>query len=90
MAGCPPPAARVEGADPTCCPTCGSGDLFTIRIMRRDGGEGRGAYCAGLYDRDRRRFVRRSCGFSGSVPEPGTGCDPDDDRVVGAAARTGS
>jgi hypothetical protein len=85
MAGSPPPAAREQGADPACCPGCGSGDLFTIRIARRDGGEWRGVYCAGQYDRGRRRFVRRSCGFSGSILEAGARSGRDDDRVVAAA-----
>lgn len=54
------------------CPNCGSGDLFEIRLRRGPGRERRAAYCAGLYDRDRRRIVSRSCGYSegeaGAVP----------------------
>jgi hypothetical protein len=46
------------------CPNCGSGDLFEIRLRRPAGGERRAAYCAGLYDRQRRRIVSRSCGYS--------------------------
>ena len=46
------------------CPRCGRGDLVAIDVARRGGGRGRGLYCAGLYDRDRRRFLRPSCGYS--------------------------
>ena len=46
------------------CPNCGSGDLFEIRLRRATGGERQAAYCAGLYDRRRRRLVSRSCGYS--------------------------
>ena len=65
----PPPYARAESADPSRCPGCGSGDLFTIEVARREGGVWRGVYCAGEYDRDRRRFLRRSCGYAGAVVE---------------------
>lgn len=54
--------AGVAKGDP--CPRCGGGDLVTIDVARRGGGRGRGLYCAGLYDRDRRRFLRPSCGFT--------------------------
>ncbi len=71
MARAVPPAAEGRGTDgrdgderPR-CPRCGSGDLFATEVARRDGGVARAAYCAGLYDRDRRRFLRRSCGYSG-------------------------
>lgn len=50
------------------CPNCGSGDLFDIRLRRSQGGERRAAYCAGLYDRTRRRIVSRSCGYSEGEP----------------------
>jgi len=33
----------------------------------------RADYCAGSYDRDRRRFLRRSCGYAGlpdAAPAP--------------------
>ena len=69
MAGPLPPAARARDASLARCPECGSGDLFTIEITRRDGGVWRGVYCAGEYDRDRRRFLRRSCGYAGAVVE---------------------
>jgi hypothetical protein len=67
----PPPYARAEAADPSRCPGCSSGDLFTIEVARREGGVWRGVYCAGEYDRDRRRFLRRSCGYAGAVAEVG-------------------
>jgi uncharacterized protein (DUF983 family) len=51
------------------CPECGSGDLFTIEVRHRDGGARRGVYCAGEYDRDRRRFLRRSCGYADAPVE---------------------
>ncbi len=53
----------VDRPDDRRCPHCGSGDLFEIRLRRGAGVEKRAAYCAGLYDRDRRRIVSRSCGY---------------------------
>ncbi len=50
------------------CPRCGAGDLFVVRMARRGGGVAASAYCAGLYDRERRRFVRRSCGYAAPAP----------------------
>jgi hypothetical protein len=50
------------------CPNCGSGDLFEIRLRRSQGRDRRAAYCAGVYDRDRRRIVSRSCGYSEGEP----------------------
>ena len=69
MAGPLTPAARARDADLARCPGCGSGDLFTIEIARRQGMAWRGVYCAGEYDRDRRRFLRRSCGYAGAAVE---------------------
>jgi hypothetical protein len=60
-----PPALPERSAGMTLCPECGSGDLFLIEITRRNGDAWRGAYCAGTYNRERRRFVRRSCGYAG-------------------------
>ena len=59
--------AGARPGDPAAprCPECGSGELFLIDVARRDGAVWRGAYCAGLYDRERRRFLSRSCGFAG-------------------------
>ena len=72
------PAPATDGArtvNGEACPRCGRGDLVAIDVARR----GRGLYCAGLYDRDRRRFLRPSCGFSdylcvdaGAAPEEGS------------------
>ena len=50
------------------CPECGSGDLYTTEIARRDRGAWRGVYCAGEYDRDRRKFLRRGCGYADASP----------------------
>jgi hypothetical protein len=58
-----PPLRAAAGL----CPACGQGDLFDLRITRRDG-EWRGVYCAGAYDHERRRFLRRSCGYAGEPP----------------------
>ena len=69
MAGPLTPAARARDADLARCPGCGSGDLFTIEIARPQGMAWRGVYCAGEYDRDRRRFLRRSCGYAGAAVE---------------------
>ena len=60
-----PGGARAREATAPRCPECGSGELFLIDVARRDGGVWRGAYCAGLYDHDRRRFLSRSCGYAG-------------------------
>ena len=49
---------------PQRCPRCGTGDLFLMDVVRRPaGGVAQAAYCAGVYDRDHLRFVRRSCGY---------------------------
>jgi len=49
------------------CPSCGVGELFSIEVTR-NGGEIRSVtYCGGDYDRERRTFLRRSCGYSGSL-----------------------
>jgi len=82
MAGPLPPAARAREANPSRCPECGSGDLFTIEVARRDGGVWRGVYCAGQYDRDRRRFLRRSCGYAGAVVEVRVACAEAGDVVL--------
>jgi hypothetical protein len=71
-----PPAAEAESRGGTGggggrCPRCGSGELFLIELARPGAVAGRAAYCAGVYDRERRRFVRRSCGYSGAAPEGG-------------------
>ena len=71
MHGTTPSASRAvrwisvaDRPDGRRCPNCGSGDLFEIRLRRSQGRDRRAAYCAGLYDRDRRRIINRSCGYS--------------------------
>jgi hypothetical protein len=71
-----PPALASDAAqdrDPpgVRCPRCGSGDLFVLEVARRGGQMSRAAYCAGFYDRNRRRFLRRSCGYAGGSPDDG-------------------
>ncbi len=56
----PPATAR--------CPACGDGDLFALRIAGRAGGMMEAVYCAGAYDHDRRRYLRRGCGYAANVP----------------------
>ncbi|HEV8700099.1 MAG TPA: hypothetical protein VGV60_02380 [Candidatus Polarisedimenticolia bacterium] len=60
-----PPALPARDVGGTRCPECGSGDLFLIEVARQDGNIWHGAYCAGEYNHERRRFVRRSCGYAG-------------------------
>jgi hypothetical protein len=64
------------------CPRCGSGDLFVVRMARPGGDAASGAYCAGVYDRERRRYVRRSCGYAGT----GTTATPVTAIPAGSAA----
>jgi hypothetical protein len=68
----PVAASRRTGLPETIvpsCPCCGTGDLFLIAVTRGAGEVLRVGYCAGVYDRDRRRFLRRSCGYSGPESE---------------------
>jgi hypothetical protein len=60
-------ARPVRGATvaPSRCPACGVGDLFILRIARRGRIDGDAVYCAGSYDHDRRRYLRRGCGYAG-------------------------
>ena len=51
------------------CPRCGTGDLLVTAVARHGGGVWSGAYCAGLYDRERRRYLRPSCGYSGECSD---------------------
>jgi hypothetical protein len=76
----PPPAragrrgSRGQDHGPRRCPRCGTGDLFDIAVGARQGAVRHAAYCAGVYDRQRRRFLARSCGYSeGSVAAATTG-----------------
>ena len=65
MARYVPPFSAVVDAEVPRCPRCGSGELFRIDVTRPDNKVWQGAYCAGVYDRERRRFLRRSCGYAG-------------------------
>jgi hypothetical protein len=48
------------------CPRCGQGDLVDA-LLGIDPRAGVWTfYCAGVYDRERRRLVQRSCGYLGS------------------------
>jgi len=87
MAGPLSPAARARDADLARCPGCGSGDLFTIEIARPQGIAWRGVYCAGEYDRDRRRFLRRSCGYAGAAVAGEPGAGEVRDRTVAVAGQ---
>jgi len=64
--GCAPATGETQGIDR--CPRCGAGDLFSIEVCGGRGGAWRAVYCAGVYDRERRRFLRRSCGLAERVP----------------------
>lgn len=74
-------------APPGRCPACGDGDLFTATVARRADGVRpvTVTYCAGAYDRGRRRFLRPGCGYAGGPPvaEP----QPDQPAPLPAAAR---
>jgi hypothetical protein len=73
----PPPPERADADHPSRCPECGSGDLFTLAIRQRDGAAWCFVYCAGAYDRDRRRFLRRSCGYASRSVQVTSGGGPD-------------
>ncbi|MFQ5876939.1 MAG: hypothetical protein ACE5JH_04500 [Acidobacteriota bacterium] len=51
------------------CPSCGWGDLFPVDLTRQGREVWRGAYCAGVYDRGRRKFLQRSCGYAGPLAD---------------------
>ena len=79
-----PPPAR-EGAigfwaaaeKPPRCPWCGTGDLFGIALRWGHEEVRQAAYCAGVYDRERRRFLRRGCGYwQGSAATRTVGAGP--------------
>jgi hypothetical protein len=85
MAGALFPAARGQDAVRARCPVCGFGDLCSIRIARPLGEVWRGVYCAGEYDHDRRRILRRSCGYAGAEHDgalDAAGMAPADVSVV--------
>jgi hypothetical protein len=58
-----------EPPDPR-CPRCGAGDLFVTRVLRGASPPVDVEFCVGIYDRSRRRFVRRSCGYAGPPAAP--------------------
>lgn len=68
---------RGRETPPGRCPACGDGDLFTATVARGASGDRPATvtYCAGSYDRGRRRFLRPGCGYAGgqpaAEPEPG-------------------
>jgi transposase len=72
-----PPASPAGESGAPRCPECGSGDLFLIEITRQQGDVWRGAYCAGEYNRERRRVVRRSCGYAGESRRADEARPPD-------------
>lgn len=57
-----PPEAR--------CPRCGTGDLLVTRVLRGAMPPVDLEFCVGVFDRGRRRFVRRSCGYAGRPGPP--------------------
>ena len=82
-ARCRPRPARCAGRPSSIVQTVAAvhiagGDLFEIRLRRSQGRERRAAYCAGLYDRQRRRIVSRRCGYlegegEGAIVAPSRG-----------------
>ena len=46
------------------CPRCGAGDLLVTRVLRGASEPVALEFCVGVYDRGRRRFIRRSCGYA--------------------------
>ncbi|HET8946672.1 MAG TPA: hypothetical protein VFQ07_06795 [Candidatus Polarisedimenticolia bacterium] len=52
-----------------CCPRCGDGELVDALVVRPVGMALWAVYCAGIFDRARRRLARRSCGYVGGTPE---------------------
>lgn len=60
----PPPIEDPLDPSPPRCPRCGLGDLVRTFVTR--GAEGEPVtidWCAGAFDRIRRRLVRRGCGY---------------------------
>ena len=60
----PNPWTEEDQPDPR-CPRCGAGDLLVTRVLRGSGSVVELEFCVGVFDRTRRRFVRRSCGYAG-------------------------
>ena len=49
------------------CPRCGDGELVDALVSRPAGMALWAVYCAGIFDRSRRRLARRSCGYVGGT-----------------------
>ena len=49
------------------CPLCGDGELVDAFVARPSGMALWVVYCAGVFDRARRRLARRSCGYVGGT-----------------------
>lgn len=58
------PEAEPQGP---LCPGCGGGDLVRTVVVREPAPPAAMWYCAGLWDAARRRQVRRSCGWVGTI-----------------------
>jgi hypothetical protein len=63
-----PPASggRLVEAPRAACPACGEGELLGLLLRGGDGAARPAAYCGGVYDRARRRYLRPSCGYADS------------------------
>ncbi|HEU4402052.1 MAG TPA: hypothetical protein VFT43_08095 [Candidatus Polarisedimenticolia bacterium] len=76
----PPPLLRDEAGEGETglarCPRCDAGELLAIALTRRGGSVGRAVYCAGIYDRERRRFLRRGCGYAATSERAAASVDP--------------
>lgn len=66
------------------CPACGDGELLAL-ALRGSGETRRAAYCGGVYDRARRRYVKPSCGWSGPERDEGAGRAAGPDRAAAGA-----
>jgi hypothetical protein len=75
-----PDEPRLEARRPS-CPRCGDGELVDALVSRPAGMALWAVYCAGVFDRTRRRLARRSCGYLGGMAA---------DRRAGANSSSGS
>ncbi len=62
--GTPASGRRLVEAPRAACPACGDGELLALMLRGGDGEVRRAAYCGGVYDRVRRRYLRPSCGYA--------------------------